>query len=162
MEPVLCPVPRFEGLRITLIVQTEQRRKPHVEVYTYNSKELNISIQQLKGRSRCFVFDYQLGGCEVLKASKPKRSENAFNMYAFLRSETPKEFQHSEEYLQIKDILKCQPNNSLFFLIKPIKKEIGRNKIEHIHSPKIVRDAHSILQNIIFLGGVKRLPRSPY
>ncbi|MBQ7057155.1 MAG: hypothetical protein IJM84_04330, partial [Bacteroidaceae bacterium] len=33
--------------------------------------------------SHCFVFDYQCRICEILKASKPKRPENAFVCMVF-------------------------------------------------------------------------------
>ena len=69
-----------------------------------------------KGRSHCFVFDQQLGGCEVLKASKPKRPENAFIMYVSCHSDHLKGSQCLEERLQIKDFLDYPPNIYEYFL----------------------------------------------
>jgi hypothetical protein len=62
----------------------------------------------LRGVPVALALTDSLGGCEVLKASNPKRSENAFSMYVSnppvitpkaitdLWSIVPKGFQHSE------------------------------------------------------------------
>ena len=73
------PGPRFEGLRITLSVQPSNAESPtpmyfiahHLDGYNNISRGVPVAL----------ALTDSLGGCEVLKASNPKRSENAFCMY---------------------------------------------------------------------------------
>ena len=44
----------------------------------------NITSTSSRGVPVALVLTDSLGGCEVLKASNPKRSENAFSMYVSL------------------------------------------------------------------------------
>ena len=71
------PGPRFEGLRITLSVLPSNAESP-TPMYTiaYHSDRYNNYTS--RGVPVALVLTDNLGGCEVLKASNPKRSENAF------------------------------------------------------------------------------------
>ena len=70
------PGPRFEGLRITLSVQPSNAEAPRRCIMIIH--QMNYIILHPRGVPVALVLTDSLGGCEVLKASNPKRSENAF------------------------------------------------------------------------------------
>ena len=77
VESVLSLVPRHKGLRIALIVETRQRRKPHASVNIQfalsatkrqnRPKPIRLYRIHLMRRSRCFVFDNQLEVAKFLR-----------------------------------------------------------------------------------------------
>ena len=70
VEPVLSLVPRFEGLRIALSVETSNAESPtYVYIYRTNHLFLGTILPRRNGRNgyntpmrrpRCFVFDRQM------------------------------------------------------------------------------------------------------
>lgn len=67
VEPVLCPVPRFEDLRTTLSVRTEQHRKPR-KMYNHRTSHINGRLNtSFRNVPVALFFD---GHKEVTKFSK--------------------------------------------------------------------------------------------
>ena len=80
--------PRFEGLRITLSVKPSNAENPTLMYVKRTSLDRRTQTTPSKGVLVALFFDGQFENCEVLKASKPKRSENAFHIYVCLPSPT--------------------------------------------------------------------------
>ena len=99
------PSPRFESSRIALLVKPSNAESPttmyvkrhKIIMYAHTTPSRDVPVA-------LFLTD-SLGGCEVLKASKPKRSENAFSMYvSHLHAITPRGYQHSERRCKYSDL----------------------------------------------------------
>ena len=102
MEPVLCPVHALKVFALPCPSNRATLKAPRRCMQTTTLIIMCKATTPLRGVPVALFLTDSLGGCEVLKASKPKRSENAFNMYVSHQIFHPKDCQYWRNAAKIK------------------------------------------------------------
>ncbi len=120
VEPDLCPVHALKVFALPCLSKPSNAESPTPMYVSWHIKKCAKGTTS-QGAFPLLCFWQAVGSCEVLKASKPKRSENAFSMYVSRRSDYPRVFCKQKDGANILNNL----HNTilfLFFLLSSEKK----------------------------------------